>query len=163
MARIFLYATYALAYEGTDFASLVVLLLIVFACLVATVRPYSQKFALYNYVDTMMISVLAVFFGSMALNFLENSPMHSYAYKFAFYLLFVTAALVPLTYITLVILKRLLWKRNSYLHKLITLCLRKRSNENVEDTLPDRLVHPSAYYRSCTLAEDNHTCESCTY
>ena len=61
MTRIFLYATYTLAYEGTDFALLIVLLLIIFACLV---RPYSQKFALYNYVDTVVISALAVFYGS---------------------------------------------------------------------------------------------------
>ena len=68
----------------------------------------------------------------------------------------VTAALVPLIYITLVILKMLLWKRNSYLHKLVTHCLRKRCNENVEDPLPYRLVHPNAYYRSCSLSVDNH-------
>ena len=65
MTRIILYATYALAYEGTDFASFSALLLIVLACLVATVRPYSQKFALYNYVDTVMISSLAVIYGSI--------------------------------------------------------------------------------------------------
>jgi len=127
------------------------------------VRPYSEKFALYSCVDTVMISALAVFYGSMVLNVLESTPMHTSAYKFAFQLLFVTAALVPLIYITLVILKWLLWKRNSYFHKLITSCLRKRSNENVEDTLPDRLVHPRAYYGSCSLAVDNRMHESCTY
>ena len=120
MTQVILYATYSLADEGTDYASLIVLLLIIFASLVATVRPYSQKFALYNYVDTVMISALAVFYGSMALNALENSPMHTSAYKFALRVLFVTATLVPLIYITLVMLKSLLWKRNSYLHKLVT-------------------------------------------
>ena len=140
MVRIFGYATYSLAYEGTDYASLIVLILIIFACLVSTVRPYSQKFVLYNYVDTVMISALAVFYGSVALSSLELSPMGTSAYRFTLQLLFVTAALVPLIYITLVVLKWLLWKRNSYLHKLVTHCLRKRSSENVEDTLPDRLV-----------------------
>jgi len=161
--RIILFATYALAYEGTDFASLGGLLLIVFACVVATVRPYSEKFALYNNVDTVMISALAVAYGSTALDFLESSPMGTSAYKFTFRLLYVTAALAPLIYITLVILKRLLWKRNSCFHKLITSYLRKRSNENVEDPLPDRLVHPSTYYGSCTLAMDNRMHESGTY
>ena len=160
---LWLYATYALAYEGTDFASLVVLLLIIFACLVATVRPYSQKFALYNYVDTVMISALAVAYGSTVFYGLENGPRSTSAYKLISQFICVTAALVPLIYITLVVLKWLLWKRNSYFHKLITLCLRKTSNENVEDPLPDRLVHPSTYYGSCTLAEDNCMHESSTY
>jgi len=88
--------------------------------------------------------------------------MGTSAYRFTLQLLFVTAALVPLIYITLVVLKWLLWKRNSYFHKLITLCLRKRSNENVEYPLPDRLVHPRAHYGSCSLSVDNRMHESST-
>ena len=165
MTRIVLFATYALAYEGTDFASLGSLLLIVLACLVATVRPYSQKFALYNYVDTVMISALAVLYGSLGLHFFENIPMSTSAYRFAFRLLYVTAPLVPLIYITLVVLKWLLWKRNSYFHKLITSCLRKKSCETIEDPLPDRLLHPNNY-GSCSLsnlAGDNHIHEGSVY
>jgi len=135
----------------------------VLACLVATVRPYSQKFALYNYVDTVMISTLAVFYGSTVFYGLENGPRSTSTYKLISRIIVVTATLVPLIYITLVVLKRLLWKRNSYFHKLITYCLRKRSNENVEDPLPDRLVHPRAYYGSCSLAVDYHMHESGTY
>jgi len=37
--------------------------------------------ALNSCVDSVMISALAVFYGSMALNSLENSPMHTSAYK----------------------------------------------------------------------------------
>ena len=166
MTRIVLFGTYALAYEGTDFASLSSLLLIILACLVATVRPYSQKFTLYNYVDTVMISALAVLYGSLGLQYFEKIPMATSAYRFALRLLYVTAPLIPLMYITLVVLKRLLWKRNSYFHKLITSCLRKRSNETVEDPLPDRLLHPNTYYGSCSLsnsAGDSHIHEGSVY
>jgi len=163
ITRIILYTTYALAYEGTDFASQGTLILIVLACLVATVRPYSQKFALYNYVDTVMISALALVYDSTVLDFLENGPMHTSIFRFTSRLIRVIAALVPLIYITLIILKRLLWRRNSCFHKLITYCLRKRSTKNAEEPLPDRLVCPSAYYGSCSLSnptEDNGIYES---
>ena len=163
LTRIVLFATYALAYEGTDFASLSSLLLIVLACLVATVRPYSQKFTLYNYVDTVMLSALAVMYDSGALAALETGPMGTSALLFISQLICGTAVLVPLIYITLVVLKRILWKRNSCFRKLVTLCLRKRSNENVEDPLPDRLLHPRSYYGSCSLPVDNRTHESGTY
>jgi len=82
ITRIILYTTYALAYEGTDFASQGTLLLIVLAGLVATVRPYSHKFALYNYVDTVMISALALVYDSTVLDFLEESPMHTSVFRF---------------------------------------------------------------------------------
>jgi len=147
--RINVDAAYAPAYEGSDFASIIVLLLIVFACLVSTVRPYSQKLLFtISYVDTVMISALAVTFDSTVLDILENSPMHTSTYKFTSRLIRVITALVPLIYITLIILKRLLWRRNSYFHKLITYCLRRRSTKDVEEPLPDRLVRPSAYYGS---------------
>jgi len=81
-------AVYAPAYGGSDFASIIVLLLIVFACLVSTVRPYSQKLLFsINYVDTVMISALAVLFDSTVLDVLENSPMHTSTYKFASYII----------------------------------------------------------------------------
>ena len=163
MTRIVLFATYALAYEGADFFSLATLPLIVLACLVATVRPYSQKYALYNYVDMVMICALAVVCDAGALGMLENGPMGNSALKFTSLLICVTAVLVPLIYITLVVLKRILWRRNSCFYKLVTLCLRKRGNENVEDPLPDRLLHPNTYYGSCSLPVDNHTQESGTY
>ena len=89
--------------------------------------------------------------------------MHTSAYEFALRPLYVTSALVPLIYITLVILKRLLWKRNLCFHKLITSYLRKRSNENVENHFADRVLHPSAYYGSCTPAVGNHMHEIGTY
>ena len=83
--------------------------------------------------------------------------MHTFACKFISQYIFVTAALVPLIYITFVVLKRLFWIRNSYFHKVTTLCLRKRSTKSTEEPLPDQLVHPSAYYGSSSLpnsAED---------
>ena len=159
MTRIILYAAYALAYEGTDCASQIMLFMIVLACLVATVRPYSQKFAVYNYVDTVMISTLAVLYGSTVLDVLESTPMGTSAYKFTSQLKRVVAALVPLIYIALVVLRKILWKRSSYFRKLLTSCLRKRGNDNVEDPLPDRLLHPRSCYGSCSLsnpAEDNY-------
>jgi len=111
ITQIILYATYALAYEGTDFASLSALLLVVLARLVATVRPYSEKFVLYNYVDTVMISALAVTYGSTVFYGLENGPRSTSAYKLVSQIICVTATLVPLIYITLVVLN---WKSCSY-------------------------------------------------
>ena len=74
-----MYGMYALAYEGTVFLLQGTLLLILLANLIATVRPYRKKFAFYNYVDTVLISALAVLYILAVLGILENSPMHTSA------------------------------------------------------------------------------------
>ena len=73
-----MYGTYALAYEGTVFLLQGTLLLILLANLIATVRPYREKFALYNYVDTVMISALAVLYILAVLGILYREQFNAY-------------------------------------------------------------------------------------
>ena len=117
-------AVYAPAYGGSDFASIIVLLLIVFACLVSTVRPYSQKLLFsINYVDTVMISALAVVFDSTVLDILENSPMHTSTYKFTSYIIRVTAARTGTPHIhNSCCIEESSLENKFILHRLITSC-----------------------------------------
>ena len=145
IARITLLIVYAATLSALFYA-VGLLVLIALASLVAIIQPYRQELAVYNTADVILILMMAAWYGSiLCCNMTyEIAPTHL---KIYFALIFIMA-LLPLVYITSIVL-RWLFRRRRVQQKLCQWFRTwKQSNQRQllnSSELPDRIINPDSY------------------
>ena len=151
--RIFMYIFYAFSLNMYLYAFGTVVL-ISFTIIVSLIRPYKKQWAIYNVIDPALISMVALWYGTViCLNI-----AHERAFEFIYFsaTLSFIVALVPLVYMTFVVL-RWLFKHSKVIGrglktlrtKICGICSNSSEYEFLDSgdhaTVPHRMDHPEDY------------------
>ena len=127
------------------------ILLTAVVVVIVTVKPY--KSSIYNTVDVLLfLSLVMVCFSMMALG---TSDHQTHRFLHLTFVLAFSFALLPLGYISIVLFHWLLVKKKVPQVILQRLCIQTNHllrYREMEESLPDRLVHPQEYESQTLLA-----------
>ena len=159
--RIFIYVFYAFALDLYVYAFGTVVL-IAFSIVISLLRPYKEQWKIYNVIDPAMISMVALWYGTVLCINIAREKAFEFIY-FSAILSFI-AALLPLVCMTCVVVSWL-FKQSSTIIRAMKIV---RANLKVcgcngeyevldsEDhiTVPHRMEHPEVY-RESIAAQDS--------
>ena len=156
--RIFMYIFYAFTLDLYLYAFGTIVFL-AFSITISLLRPYKEQWTIYNVIDPAMISMVALWYGTvLCLNTAQEK-----AFYFSAILSFIVA-LLPLVCMTCVVMSWLFKHSKAIARALKMLktkiCGRCNNNEyevlDSEDhaTVPHRMKHPEMYHES-TTAQDS--------
>ena len=144
--RIALFATYSFM-KNTYFYPFASILLLFLAALVTVVQPFKQQFGVYNSIHVLLLLNLAAWFVTVQCIHI-SSVKAAYVEKFSS-TLSVTIAILPLFYISFVVLKWVYSRKlvQRYYVKCCGTCQGKDSKDGSQessstDSLPYHICHP---------------------
>ena len=151
--RIFMYIFYAFVLNLYVYAFGTVVL-ISFSIIISLIRPYKEQWAIYNVIDPALMSMVALWYGTVICINIAQEKTFEFIY-FSAILSFIVA-LVPLVYMTFVVL-RWLFKHSKAIGrglktlrtKIRGICGNSSEYEFLDSgdhaTVPHRMDHPEDY------------------
>ena len=129
----------------------------------AAIQPYKQEHSIYNVTDTVLILVLALLYAVYLGNYIAELRAHTF--QGAMSVLLVVAAVLPLFYISFIVLHWLAFRceiGRRYVSKFQIWIKRILPNRNMaqsisEESLPDRLLNTVEYGMNSLSPEDENT------
>ena len=138
---------------GSVFLPLAVIIIFIFVMILITVKPYKLAYAHFIKFDVTFLLLLALFYLSMIS--IDVSSIKDHRLVHASYYLTVVFGVVPLLYVILVMVYWIISKRNhgpDLIRRFLATWRFQRPEVpgNMENEVPDRLLHPSEYLNSST-------------
>ena len=155
-----MYIFYAFALDLYVYA-FVTIVLIAFSIVISLLRPYKEQWAIYNVIDPAMISIVALWYGTvLCLNIVQKK-----AFEFIYFsaILSFIVALLPLVCMTCVVISWLfkhsktIARALKMLREKICGCSSEYEALNSEDhaTVPNRMEHPEVYCESINAKDSD--------
>ena len=161
--RIFMYVFYAFALDVYVYPFFTVVL-IAFSIIISLLRPYKEQWAIYNVIDPAMISMVALWYGTVLCLDIAQEKAFEFIY-FSAILSFIVA-LLPLVCMTCVVISWL-FKHSKAIARALKMLKAKicgRCNNNEYEVLdsedhttavPHRMEHPEVYHESINAQDSD--------
>ena len=159
--RIFMYIFYAFTLDLYVYAFGTVAL-IAFSIIISLLRPYKEQWEIYNVIDPAMISMVALWYGTvLCLNIAQEK-----AFEFIYFsaILSFIIALLPLVYMTCVIVSWF-FKHSKAITGALNILREKVcgchseyeviDSEDYATAVPHRMEHPEVYYQNINAQDSD--------